>query len=148
MVDVKNYFKQADSNDDNTLILDGSVETSSGANLKSIRVTTIMTDVSATGSSAYVTLGVPCRVIGMSVVLSTQNISVADSILKMIIGGVDVVGGEVTLVQPASAGDVFNPTTPVTADNVLTATDALQIESDGGSVVAANAQITVEFELL
>lgn len=140
---VLNRFEQASNSDgDNPLVLGGTVETPTGANLKSVRVAVVFTDIS-TASAVTVSLGVACTFIGLTSSLNT-TIS-ADTLITTKIGAASVTDGSLTLLTSLSAVGDVNTATP-SADNVLTATDALQILTDGATTTGS-ATFVAEFEL-
>ena len=66
--------------------------------------------------------------------------TVDDAVLTARIGGTAITGGTITIEGTGSAGDVDSATP--TANNTVTAGQAISIETDGGSTGDVDAQIT------
>jgi hypothetical protein len=139
---VDNYFDQPPSGStDNKLVLSGSVESGSGANLKTKLVAIPIGDVSTAGS-VWVVPGVAGTIVNFSNVIDAA-ITVADAVLTLEIGGTAVTGATITIDNTTSAAGVVDQSTP-TALNVITASEAIEIVKDGGSTTASNGVVTLE----
>lgn len=142
MSNVDNFFSQPDGGStDNVLTLDGTVNTSVGANLKTKLVTVAIGDVSTAGS-VFAVPGVAGTIVKISNVIDAA-ITVADANLTFEIGGVAVTGAAIVITQSGSAiGDV-DQSTP-SALNVITAAEGIEIVKDGGSTTTSNGVVTFE----
>jgi hypothetical protein len=97
-----------------------------------------ITDIS-TVSSAWAVSPFAGRIIKIYVVLYGST-STANDILTAYIGGVAVTNSAVTVVQAGSvAGSTFNSTP--TALNTVTAGQAIEVRSDGGSSATQRAEV-------
>lgn len=142
---ASNYFEQpAGDGTDNTLVLGGSVESATGQNLKSFFLTVDMTDISAAGS-VWVAPGRACTFKKLTSVINAA-ITGANCAITTEIGGALVTNGGLTITQSGSAAGDVDSATP-TAANVLTASQALEIISDGASSTTSRGTFTAEFEL-
>ena len=95
---VLNRFDQAGPGRDNPLILDGTVATGNGGNIKTKLVTLPIGDVSSAGS-VWVAPGVAGTILKISNVIATA-ITGADSGLTFEIGGTAVTGSAITQSRP------------------------------------------------
>lgn len=142
---VDNYFEQpAGGGRDNKLILGGSANSAAGVSVKNPRVTVQMDDIS-TAQSVWVSIGEACTFKKLTSIINGA-ITVDDAEITTEIDGVAVTGGDLTIANSGSAAGVVDTTTP-TAANVLTASQGLEIITDGGSTGTVAAVFTVEFEL-
>lgn len=104
-------------------------------------ITGKITDISTSGSTFVV-----CPIAGtISKIYSTINnaITVGDAGLSFELAGVAVTGGGITVAYDGSAAGDVDSATP-TAANTVTAGQAIEIISDGGSTTACEATITFE----
>jgi hypothetical protein len=105
-------------------------------------VTVTLTDVSA-ASSAYIAAPFAGTIRRIKTILQGA-ITVANANVKLQIATVDVTGAAVVITASGSAaGDVDEAT--ATAANTVTAGQAVEIESDGGSTTTAALVVMVEF---
>lgn len=105
-----------------------------------VHVTARLADVSTAGS-----VFVPAPVTGtITAAWATLQgaITVADATLSLSIAGTPVTGGAITLPFDGSAAGTTAGCTP-TADNAVTAGQAIEIASDGGSTDTAAAEIVI-----
>lgn len=141
MAEVLNRFEPVTSGQDNPLILEGTVKTGAGQNLKKVYLSVDMTDVSAAGT-VYLPSPV-AGVISKVYVIIANAITGADSVITTKIGSTAVTGGAVTLTQSGSAsGSVFSATP--TANNAVVAGDNINFTSDGASSTTSRGTILVE----
>ena len=138
---VKNRFEQPGSDRDNKLVLEGSVETENGADLKTKLVTVAIGDVSTAGS-VFAVPGVAGTIVGISNVIDAA-ITAADAGLTFEIGGVAVTDAAITIANAGSAAGDVDQSTP-TALNVITASEAIEVVKDGLSTTASNGVVTFE----
>jgi len=100
-----------------------------------------VTDISTSGSTFVV-----CPIAGtISKIYSTINnaITVGDAALTFELAGVAVTGGAITVAYDGSAAGDVDSATP-TAANTVTAGQAIEMISDGGSTDACECHITFE----
>lgn len=69
-------------------------------------------------------------------------ITVADATITAKIGGVAITGGSITVTQSGSAAGDVDSATP-TALNTVTAGQAIEIATDGGSTTACETEISI-----
>jgi len=144
---VKNYFSQPGSDNDNTLnvtgtmSVSGTMESAAGANLKTKLVTLPIGDVSTAGS-VWVVPGIAGTVVKISNVIDAA-ITVADAGLTFEIGGTAITGSAITIATAASAAGTVDQSTP-SALNVITAAQAIEVVKDGGSTTTSNGVVTFE----
>jgi len=139
---VDNRFEQpSGGSTDNKLVLGGSVETATGANLKTKLVAVPIGDVSSAGS-VFVAPGVAGTIVNFSNVIDAA-ITAADAGLTLEIGGVAVTGADITITQSGSAAGDVDQAVP-SALNVITASEAIEIVKDGLSTTASNGVVTLE----
>lgn len=108
-------------------------------NLNKITLTYTFTDIS-TASSQWVV----CPIAGtISKIYSVLHgaIATADTVMSFEIAGIAVTNGNITITQSGSAAGDVDSSTP-TAARTLTAGQAIEIISDGGSTNTVNATIT------
>ena len=137
---VDNRFEQTVGTD-NKLILGGSVESETGANLKTKLLTVAIGDVSSAGS-VWAVPGFAGTIVKVSNVISAA-ITSADAGLTLEIGGTAVTGAAITIATAGSAAGDVDQATP-SALNVITATDAIEIVKDGASTTASQGVVTLE----
>ena len=139
---VDNRFEQpVGGGTDNKLVLGGTVETPTGANLKTKLVTVPIGDVSTAGS-VFVVPGVAGAIVKFGNVIDAA-ITSADAGLTLEIGGTLVTGSAITIANSGSAAGVVDQATP-SALNVVTASEAIEIVKDGLSSTASNGVVTLE----
>lgn len=138
---VLNFFEQPGSDLDNKLVVSGTMESTSGVNLKTKLVTLPIGDVSTAGS-VWSVPGFAGTIVSISNVIDAA-ITAADSGLTFEIGGVAVTGGAITITQAASAAGDVDQSTP-SALNVITATDPIEVVKDGLSTTTSNGVVTFE----
>lgn len=140
---VENFFRQSNGGRDNTLVIGGTTETASGANLKTRLVALPIGDVSTAGN-VWVVPGVAGTIVSISNVIDAA-ITGADAGLTFEIDGALVVSGDITITQSGSAiGDV-DQSVPVSA-NAITTGQAIEVIKDGSSTTTSLG--TVTFEIL
>lgn len=127
-----------------TTVVTGALNSPAGVSMKSLYISVDMTDISTAGS-VWVSPGRACTYKRMVSVINGA-ITVGDAVITTEIGGTLVTDGGLTIANVGSAAGVVDVATP-TAANVLTATQALEIISDGGSTDTCRATFVVEFEL-
>lgn len=139
---VDNFFEQpVGGGTDNKLVLGGTVETPTGANLKTKLVAVPIGDVSTAGS-VFVTPGVAGTIVKFGNVIDAA-ITAADAGLTLEIGGTLVTGSAITIANAGSAAGDVDQATP-TALNVITASEAIEIVKDGLSTTTSNGVVTLE----
>ena len=138
---VLNFFKQAGAGQDNTLVLGGTAETATGADLKTKLVTVAIGDISTAGS-VFAVPGVAGTIVKISNVIDT-TITTANAGLTFEIGGVAVTDAGITIAFSGSLPGDVDQSTP-SALNVITASEAIEIVKDGLSTVASNGVVTFE----
>ena len=106
-----------------------------------IYLTVTMADVS-TPSSVWVVAPTGCKFTKLYSVINGA-ITVADAVITTEIGGTLVTNGGLTIATSGSAAGTVDSGTP-TGANTLTAGQALEIITDGGSTTTAIATFTVE----
>lgn len=119
-------------------ILDGVVSTA--AELDSFHLTVDMTDISSAGS-VWVVSPYAATIEKLYSVISGA-ITIADAAITMEIAGVAVTGGALTIAFTGSAAGTVDSTTP-TAANTVTAAQAIEIITDGGSTDVSRATFTL-----
>lgn len=106
-------------------------------------VTAYLADVSAP-SSAWVVPGFNGRIKRLSTVLHGA-ITVADANVSLKIGGTAVTNGAVVITQSGSAAGDVDQATPSGA-NIFSASQAIEIATDGGSTTTMPLSATLELE--
>lgn len=106
-------------------------------------ITVRLNDIS-TASSAWVVPGFRGKIRNAWAVINGA-ITDANAVLTLKIGGSAVTGGTLTIVQSGSAAGNVSTATP-SAANTFTATQAVQIETNGGSTGTVAAEITLQVE--
>lgn len=102
-------------------------------------------DISTEGQR-YFRPGFRGKVKNIHAVIS-DAITNADAELTFKIGGTAITGSAITIVQSESAeGDAYTSTP--TAANFFTATDTIEVETDGGSTGTVAAVVTFEMEVV
>lgn len=144
MSNVSNYFQQADSTGDNTLVLGGSVETAGSQNLKKAYFTVSLADVS-TASTCYLASPVAGTISKIYSVISGA-IGTADAVLTPKIGAVAITDGVITVTQAASAAGDVDSSTP-SAANVVAVGDQINITTNGASTNTIIGTFTIEITL-
>lgn len=138
---VLNRFEQPGADRNNKLVLGGSMESLTGADLKTKLVTVPIGDISTAGS-VFVVPGVAGTIVGISNVIDAA-ITGADAGLTFEIGGVAVTDAAITITQSGSAVGDVDQSTP-SALNVITAAEAIEIVKDGDSTTTSNGVVTLE----
>jgi hypothetical protein len=142
---VLNRFEQpASGSQDNPLILEGTVETAGGQDLKKVYLTTSIADISTAGQ-IYVVSPVAGTITKIYSVINGA-IATANSILTPKIAGTAITGGAITVAFSGSAAGDVDSSTP-TAANTITAGAAIEIETDGASANAVEVVLTIEITL-
>jgi hypothetical protein len=144
MAETKNYFKPVTTGQDNPLILGGTVETATGQSFKKIRLFASITDISTAGQ-IYVVSPVAGTITKIYSVINGA-IATADSILTPKINNVAITNGAITVAFSGSAAGDVDSSTP-TAANTITAGQAIEIETDGGSANTVEVVLTIEITL-
>lgn len=106
-------------------------------------ITAYIADVSTAGQ-IYVTPGFRGKIVGATTALNGA-ITGADAGLTLKIGGTAVTGGTITIANSGSAAGDVDSCVPTAADN-FTATQAIEIETDGASTNAVAVTVTLELE--
>lgn len=138
---VLNRFEQPGADKDNKLVLEGSVESVTGQNLKTKLVTVPIGDISTAGS-VFVVPGIAGTIVKVSNVIDAA-ITGADAGLTLEIGGTAVTDADITITQVGSAVGDVDQAIP-SALNVITAAEAVEIVKDGLSTTASNGVVTLE----
>lgn len=103
-------------------------------------LTVALTDIS-TASSAWVASPIAGTVTGIYSVIDTA-ITVADATITPRIGGTAMTDGGITIAYSGSAAGDVDSSTP-SANNSVSAGQAIQIETDGGSTDTSKAVFTI-----
>jgi len=126
---VLNTLAQSGAGGDNTLTLNGTFAGDSTEEIREVRVSTFMTDIT-TDSDIYIFPDVAGILQQVSVVLqgSISNLN----IMTVSISGIDVEGPafEFTGSSGEASKEVFNPT----GLNTFTSNDNIKVNSDGGAI--------------
>ena len=109
-------------------------------NTNKIVVTAVIDDISTAGSH-WVTIPLAGDIIGISSVIDGA-ITLADATLSFEIGGVAITNGGITIAFSGSAAGDVDTSTP-TGNNTVTANQAVELITDGGSTDVAKATITL-----
>jgi hypothetical protein len=141
---VLNRIEQPGSGNDNKYIFGGSVETEAGQSLKKIRLFASITDISTAGQ-IYVVSPVAGTITKIYSVINGA-IATANSILTPKINNVAITNGAITVAFSGSAAGDVDSSTP-TAANTITAGQAIEIETDGGSANTVEVVLTIEITL-
>jgi hypothetical protein len=145
MINVLNYFKQPASNStDNELIVGGTIKTDNGQSLKKVYLTTSITDISTPGQ-IYVVSPVAGTITKIYSVINGA-IATANSILTPKINNIAITSGALTVAFSGSAAGDVDSSTP-TAANAISAGQAIEIETDGGSANTVEVVLTIEITL-
>ncbi len=119
----------------------GVVDTNDAVGAGKIYLTVTMADVS-TAESSWVVAPVACTFTNLWSVIDAA-ITSADAEITTEIAGTAVTGGAITIANSGSAAGTVDSTTP-SALNTLTAGQALEIITNGGSSTTSIATFTVE----
>lgn len=111
--------------------------------LKAKFITAYLADVSTAGQ-IYVTPGFSGKIKNAYTALNGA-IGTADAVLTLKIGGTAVTGGTITIAYTSSAAGDVDSCTP-TAANTFTASQAIEIETDGASSNTVAVMVTLELE--
>lgn len=130
----------ASANSGKIYIANGSGSGAWTAHHNKVVLTTRIDNISA-ASSAWVVTPVAGTIAKVYSVISGAITGTA--LLTPEIGGVAVAGGPITVAQSGSAAGVVDSYTPSSA-NTVTAGQAIEIQTDGGSTNAVSAVITFE----
>lgn len=106
-------------------------------------ITARIDDISE-ADQVYVVPGFRGRIRNISSVIEGAITSV-DAVLTAKIGGTAVTGGVITVAYSGSAAGTVDSCTP-TAARTFTASDAIEVETNGGSSGARQVMITIECE--
>ncbi len=106
-------------------------------------ITARIDDISS-ADQVYVVPGFRGRIKKISSVIEGA-ISSADAVLTAKIGGTAVTGGTITVANSGSAAGDVDSCSP-TAARDFSASDAIEIETNGGSSTARQVMITIECE--
>jgi hypothetical protein len=104
-------------------------------------ITAYLADVSTAGQ-IYVVPGFAGKIVRCTTALNAA-ITTANAGLTLKIAGTAVTGGTITITQSGSAAGDIDECTP-TAARTFTATQAVEIETDGASDTTAAVMITLE----
>ena len=138
---VDNGFRQTGGTD-NRLFL-GGVDVPSGIDgngLAEIVLNVRITDISTAGS-VWVVSPYAGTVVGIQTVIDGAIVT-ASAVLDPQIGGTSITGGGITIVVSGSAAGIVDTATP-SAANTVTANQAIEIATDGGSTNTVSANISV-----
>lgn len=138
---VLNRFEQPGSGVDNKLVLGGSVESETGADLKTKLVTVAIGDVSTAGS-VWAVPGIAGTIVKISNVIDAAITSL-DAGLTFEIDGTEITDADITIANSGSAAGVVDQSIP-TALNIIAADEAIEIVKDGVSSTASNGVVTFE----
>lgn len=142
---VLNRFEQpASGSKDNKLILEGSVETAGGQNIKKVFHNVRLADIS-TASSCYVVSGVAGTITKIWSVID-GTIATANSVITSSINGAAITGGSLTIAFSGSAAGDIDSATP-SAANTVAAGDLITLTTDGASSNTVSAVFTIEITL-
>jgi len=125
---VLNRFEQADASGDNKLILDGTVETGAGADLKT-KLFTVTLDDLATQVDNFVSVGFAGTIVRITATVS-DAFSTGTAIFEFI--GPEGGGGQ-TLQFSGGAAAGATITTEFTADGAFEANESIQVSVASGS---------------
>lgn len=106
-------------------------------------ITAYLADVSTAGQ-IYVAPGFKGKIVSVTTALNAA-ITTANAVITIKIAGTAVTGGTITITQSGSAAGDVDSCVP-TALNTFTATQAIEIETDGASNTTAPVMITLELE--
>ncbi len=138
-----NFFNQTPGplgNDDNELVLSGTVSSAAGTRLNVLRYTLTIDDASTAGTHLVApgVAGTVVRIIG-----GTENgPGTADETFTAQISGTPITNGVITI--PQSTGGQQSIAVIPTAANILLATQILEIVVGGASAGAASGSVTFE----
>ena len=135
-----NRFRQPTGDGDNPLILDGTVETSSGTDLKIKQITVSIGDVS-TASSVYIVPRFAGTIVKITLVIGA-DLSGSDGVLIFHINSVEILTSVIPVFASSVAGDIAQSTP--TGANVITASDAIEIENVGNTTNVSIGVVTFE----
>lgn len=107
----------------------------------SVFINAYLADVSTAGQ-IYVCPGFAGKIVRVTTALNAA-ITTANAGLTLKIGGTSVTGGTITITQSGSAAGDVDECVP-TAANTFTASQAVEIETDGASDTTAAVMITLE----
>ena len=134
-------FKGGTVVDGDLHLYSGGVEVqSSAAELDSFCLTVDMTDIS-TAASVWVVSPYAATIEKIYSVINGA-ITVADAAITVEIGGTAVTGGAITIANSGSAAGTVDSATP-TALNTVTAGQAIEVITDGGSTDTCRATFTL-----
>lgn len=140
---VDNRFEQpVGGGTDNVLVIGGTFQTSTGADLNATRLHVTMDDI-ASISTLFVSPGFACTFIKLTCIISgafTGN----DGIFDTFIDGLAVTDGMITITAGQSSEGLVRMTIP-SALNILTATQGIKITHGGGSIGGVSATFVFEF---
>ncbi len=138
---VKNHFELPDANNDNKLVIEGSMESAGGGDLKTKLVTFSIGDVSTAGV-LWISPGIAGTLVKITSIIDTA-ITAADAVLSFQIDEMAVTDGDITITQSGSAAGQVNQSFP-TANNILLSDEGIKVTKDGGSTTTSNAVVTFE----
>lgn len=142
---VLNRFEQpTGGSDDNPLILEGTVETGSGQNVKTRFVTLAIGDLS-TAVSAFVVPGFAGTITKITCVINA-GFSTPDAKVEFFIGGQELTDADI-VIPFADAVFGFVVSSSPTALNIITATDSIQSNTTAQAGSSSTAVITFEIEV-
>ena len=120
----------------------GTLDTDSGTNLLQYAVHCRITDISTAGS--YWVVAPHAGDIAVYYTVIDGAITTGDAVITLEIGGTLVTGSSLTIANSGSAAGIVDSATP-TAANTVTAGQAIEVITDGGSTntVAADVAIVI-----
>ncbi len=143
-VNVNNYFEQADNTGDNTLVLGGTVETSTSQSLKKAYLNVRLADIS-TISTCFVVSPVAGTISKIYSVISGAIIT-DDAVITSKILTTAITSGVITITQSGSAPGDVDSATP-SAANTVAVGDTINFTTDGASGNTVTADFTIEIDL-
>lgn len=117
---------------------------SSVKNVNKVFITYTIDDVSTAGSH-WVVPGIAGDIVGIKTVLHGA-IGTADAGLTFEIGGTALTSSAITITQSGSAAGDVDSSTP-SANNTVTATDPVEIITDGASTNTIKVTVTLEVDV-
>ena len=138
---VNNGFRQTGGTDNRLFIGGEDVPAGvDGNGLAEVVLNVRITDIS-TASSVWVVSPYAGTVVGIQTVIDGAIITV-DAVLDPQIGGTSITGGGITIAFSGSAAGIVDTATP-SALNTVTANQAIEIATDGGSTNTVSANVSI-----
>lgn len=137
---VLNRFEQTPGplgGDDNKLVLEGSVESAGGANLKEVLIYARIPDIVDLDTSVFAP-GFAGRI--TRITASVQNGTTGVETIDVLIDGVAVTGGQIVL---STVGSFTAVTVTPTALNTFSASQVIAVNNNGVSTLAGPAGVII-----